>query len=351
MTHDVANRLELPAMVADNRDPKGTAYTVTVDARDGIGTGIGAADRTHTLNLLASPHAGAAEFVRPGHVLPLRAHPDGLLRRRGHTEAAIALCDMAGLAPVGAIAELVGADGEAASRAEAHQLGVDSALPMIDVAELADAFSGWSTFRGQRSPAGGDLGRVHRRGRATLPTRHGTVDAVGYFDCATGDEHVALVSGSLTDDPICVRIHSQCMTSEVLGSRRCDCAEQLDAAIATIAARGGVVIYLSGQEGRGIGLAAKLAAYQLQDHDGLDTVDANLALNVPVDSREYGAALAILADMNITEVRLLTGNPAKVSAVRGGGIIVTGVEPLTVSPTVDNWRYLHAKKARLGHVC
>jgi 3,4-dihydroxy 2-butanone 4-phosphate synthase/GTP cyclohydrolase II len=352
MTAAIANRLELPAMVIDNRDPKGTAYTVTVDARVGVGTGIGAADRTRTLNLLASPDARPGDLTRPGHVLPLRGHEAGLAGRRGHTEAAIALCEMAELTQVGVIAEAVDRHGEPLSRSGAHHLCVDYSLPMVDIAELADAYHGWATFRSGRPDLQTSAStRVNRRDTATMPTRYGDFKAVGYFDCATGDEHVAMIAGSLSGEEALVRIHSQCMTSESLFSRRCDCAEQLEMSIAMVSQRGGVVIYLTGHEGRGIGLTAKLAAYRLQDEHGLDTVDANLAINAPVDSREYGAAVAILQDLGVQRVRLLTGNPAKVAALRDGGIRVAQTEPLAVGQTPANRSYLHTKRSRLGHVC
>lgn len=352
MTPAVADRFELPAMVTDNRDPRGTAYTVTVDARVGVGTGIGAADRTRTLNLLATAAAEPGDFIRPGHVLPLRGHHAGLAGRRGHTEAAIALCEMADLEPVGVIAEAVGVDGEPLSRADAQDLSIDYSLPRIDIAELAEAHSEWSMFRSPHPEA--DVSRntrVRRRDSAQMPTHHGDFEAVGYFDCATGDEHVAMIAGSLSGDEVPVRIHSQCMTSESLLSRRCDCAEQLEMSIAMTAKRGGVVIYLSGHEGRGIGLTAKLAAYRLQDDYGLDTVDANLAINAPVDSRDYGAAVAILQDLGVMRVRLLTGNPAKVEALVDGGIAVAHIEPLSVRQTPSNRSYLASKRSRLGHVC
>lgn len=353
MTNEIANRLELPAMVGDNRDPKGTAYTVTVDARTGVGTGIGAKDRTRTLKLLACRGAAPTDFVRPGHVFPLRAHPAGLTGRRGHTEAAVALCELARLVPVGVIAEAVGSNGEPLTRAAAVALAAEFALPVIDVAELAEAHLGWTRFRpATAGPGAAQSERISRRDSATIATRHGEFRMIGYYDCATGAEHVAIVAevpGSC-EVPY-VRIHSQCMTSESFGSLRCDCAEQLDASLAVIARSGGTVVYLNGQEGRGIGLTAKIAAYRLQDECGLDTVDANLAINAPVDAREYGAAIAILRDLDVTRVRLLTGNPAKIAAARRAQIHVECVEQLAVPHTRANRNYLQAKRSRLGHVC
>jgi 3,4-dihydroxy 2-butanone 4-phosphate synthase / GTP cyclohydrolase II len=345
-----ANELELPSMVRDNCDPRGTAYTVTVDASTGISTGIGAHDRARTLNLLADPTAVSADFIRPGHVLPLRGHPEGLAGRRGHTEAAIALCELAQLVPVGVIAEAVGRDGEPLTRTAAHTLAVDSSLPIIDVAHLAHACADLThpaAWNANQSPGT----RVRRRDQAQIRTRHGDFTAVGYFDCETGDEHVAMVMGKPRGAATTVRIHSQCMTSESLGSLRCDCAEQLEVSMALVAQRGGVVIYLSGHEGRGIGLTSKLAAYRVQDEQGLDTVDANLAIHAPVDAREYGAAVGILKDLAISSVKLLTGNPAKVSALREAGVTVCQVEALAVSQTPANSGYLKTKRDRLGHVC
>jgi 3,4-dihydroxy 2-butanone 4-phosphate synthase / GTP cyclohydrolase II len=344
-----ADLLGLPAMVKDNRDPRGTAYTVTVDASAGITTGIGARDRTRTLNLLAEPGSTASDFIRPGHVLPLRGHPQGLAGRRGHTEAAIALCELAELAPVGVIAEAVDAHGEPLTRVSGHALAIEHSLPIIDVTQLAAAYSAFVTSR--KVSAGAPESRVSRYASATISTRHGDFTAIGYRDSRTRDEHIAMVAGRPTGSDVTVRVHSECLTSESLGSLRCDCAEQLDASLAIIARRGGVLIYLRGHEGRGIGLTSKLAAYRLQDERGLDTVDANLAINAPVDAREYGAAAAILGDLGIPRVRLLTGNPAKVSALTEGGITVADIEPLTGFRTPANSRYLAAKQARLGHVC
>lgn len=351
MTSAVANRLELPPMVLHNRDPRGTAYTVTVDARAGVGTGIGARDRTCTLNLLASREAGPADFVRPGHVLPLRGHPDGLLGRRGHTEAAIALCDMAGLQPVGVIAEVVGSDGEPLAGPDARQLAVEYSLPFLHIDGLAAAYQIWREGEARGAPTT-MRGRVVRRETATISNRYGDFEAIGYYDCATGDEHVALLArGPRSSPETLVRIHSQCMTGESLGSTRCDCAGQLEAALALTAEHGGVVIYLAGQEGRGIGLTAKLAAYRLQQHLGLDTIDANLAIDAPVDAREYGAAAAILDDLGIFHVRLMTGNPAKAQGLIRAGIAVAGSFPLMTDPTPANQHYLETKRTRLGHVC
>jgi 3,4-dihydroxy 2-butanone 4-phosphate synthase/GTP cyclohydrolase II len=322
---------------------------VTVDASAGITTGIGARDRTRTLNLLADPASAASDFIRPGHVLPLRGHPQGLAGRRGHTEAAIALCELAELAPVGVIAEAVDTHGEPLTRVSGHALAVEHSLPIIDVTQLASAYSAFVTSR--KVSAGTAESRVSRYDSATISTRHGDFTAIGYRDCRTGDEHIAMVAGRPTGSDVTVRVHSECLTSESLGSLRCDCAEQLDASLAIIARRGGVLIYLRGHEGRGIGLTSKLAAYRLQDDRGLDTVDANLAINAPVDAREYGAAVEILGDLGIPRVRLLTGNPAKVSALTEGGITVADIEPLTGFRTPANSRYLTAKQARLGHVC
>jgi 3,4-dihydroxy 2-butanone 4-phosphate synthase/GTP cyclohydrolase II len=336
-------------MVKDNRDPGGTAYTVTVDASAGITTGIGARDRTRTLNLLAEPGSTAFDFIRPGHVLPLRGHPQGLAGRRGHTEAALALCELAELAPVGVIAKAVDAHGEPLTRVSGHTLAIEHSLPIIDVTQLAAAHSAFVASR--KAGAAAPETRVSRYDSTPISTRHGDFTAIGYRDCRTGDEHIAMVAGRPTGSDVTVRVHLECVTSESLGSLRCDCAAQLDASLAIIARRGGVLIYLRGREGRGIGLTSKLAAYRRQDERGLDTVDANLAINAPVDAREYDAAVAIVSDLGIPRVRLLTGNPTKVSALSEGGITVTHIEPLTGFRTPANSRYLAAKRARLGHVC
>ena len=333
-----ADALELPLMVADNEDPLRTAYTVTVDAAVGVTTGISAADRATTIRLLAAPDAEPADFIRPGHVVPLRARSGGVLERAGHTEATVDLCRLAGLPPVGVIGELVHDDGGMMRAPEVVEMGRAHDLPVITIADLAE-------YR-----------RVHDRAtavvRTVLPTEHGRFELIGYRDEITGDEHVVLVSplGARPDPqrPPLVRVHSECLTGDTFGSRRCDCGPQLDRSLALVAAEGGAVVYLRGHEGRGVGLLAKLAAYALQD-GGVDTVDAQTHLGLPVDAREYGAAVAILTDLGLSRIVLLTGNPAKVAALEAGGIEVVASHPVRTTVTPENAAYLRAKAQRLGH--
>ncbi|MGL4177411.1 MAG: 3,4-dihydroxy-2-butanone-4-phosphate synthase [Dermatophilaceae bacterium] len=332
---ELADRLELPPMVADNRDPLRTAYTVTVDAAAGVGTGISAADRARTARVLADPASTASDLRRPGHLVPLRARDGGVLVRAGHTEAAVDLCRLAGLAPVGVIAELVDDQGAMLRLPGVLALGAQHDLPVLTIADLA----AWR----QRHD------RMVRVADTVIPTDHGRFRAVALRDTVTGDEHLALVSplGMPGRAPL-VRVHSECLTGDAIGSRRCDCGPQLDRALARVAAEGGMVVYLRGHEGRGVGLAEKLRAYELQD-TGLDTVDAQLALGLPVDARDYAAAAGILVDLGVLRCRLLTNNPAKVVGLREHGIEVVAVERLGVPPSAENARYLRTKRERLSH--
>ncbi|WP_406643187.1 GTP cyclohydrolase II [Amycolatopsis sp. WGS_07] len=341
MTPDRAADLRLPLMAAHNEDPRGTAYTVTVDAKTGVTTGISAADRARTLRQLADPAAAAADFVRPGHVLPLRARPGGVLERPGHTEAAVDLCRFAGVPPVAAIAELVADDGSMLRGPGVADLARRFELPALTIAELIG-------YRRRNPLPVVEQPRVVRTAETALPTRYGHFRAVGYLDLRTGAEHVALLRGEPGDGSI-VRVHSECLTGESLSSTRCDCGPQLDAALARIGREGGVLVYLRGQEGRGIGLAKKLAAYALQDR-GLDTVDANLGLGEPADAREYGAAAAILLDLGVSRAQVLTNNPAKLRDLESGGVSVVRRLPLAVGETPENVRYLAAKRLRMGHL-
>jgi 3,4-dihydroxy 2-butanone 4-phosphate synthase/GTP cyclohydrolase II len=335
VTADVADHLGLPLMVEHNRDPLRTAYTVTVDAAAGVTTGISAADRATTIRLLADPDATPESFVRPGHVIPLRAKDGGVLERPGHTEAAVDLCRLAGLAPVAAIGELVHDDGTMMRLPDVQAMGAVHNLPVITIAELI----AWRRRH--------DL--VDRLAETTLPTAHGEFRAVGFRDRLTGDEHIALVSprGLAGPNPL-VRLHSECLTGDAFGSLRCDCGPQLERSFERVAADGGAIVYLRGHEGRGVGLVSKLQAYALQD-EGLDTVDAQLELDLPVDARDYAAGAAILTSLGLTSVRLLTNNPAKVEALRDNGIHVAAVERLSVAPTHANRRYLRTKRDRMGH--
>jgi 3,4-dihydroxy 2-butanone 4-phosphate synthase/GTP cyclohydrolase II len=335
MPEATADRLRLPLMVADNRDPLRTAYTVTVDAAAGVTTGISAADRTHTVRTLAAADSTPDSLIRPGHVVPLRAREGGVLVRPGHTEAAVDLCRLAGLAPVGAIGELVNDDGTMMRLPEVLATGADHGLPVISIAHLV----AWR----QRHD------RVERLAETVLPTEHGTFAVTGYRDVLTGAEHLALVSPrGLTGRAPLVRLHSECLTGDVLGSQRCDCGPQLERSLQRVAAEGGVVVYLRGHEGRGVGLIAKLQAYALQDQ-GFDTVDAQVELGLPIDDREYAAGAAILTDLGTRTVRLLTNNPMKVNSLREHGIEVAAVEGISIAPVPTNEVYLRTKRDRLGH--
>jgi 3,4-dihydroxy 2-butanone 4-phosphate synthase/GTP cyclohydrolase II len=322
-------------MVSDNQDPRHTAYTVTVDAAHGVSTGISAADRAHTIRLLAQDDSTPSDFNRPGHVVPLRARHGGVLVRGGHTEAAVDLCRLAGLAPVGAIGELVHDDGSMMRLPAVLDLGREHKLPVITIAGLV----AWR----QRND------RVERIAETQLPTTHGVFRMVGYRDLVTGTEHLALISPEgLEGRAPLARLHSECLTGDVFGSQRCDCGQQLERSLERVSAEGGVVVYLRGHEGRGVGLLSKLQAYELQD-DGYDTVDAQTELGLPIDSREYAAGAAILADLGVGAVRLLTNNPMKVNAMRDYGIEVAAVERLRMVPGQHNAGYLRTKRDRMGH--
>jgi 3,4-dihydroxy 2-butanone 4-phosphate synthase/GTP cyclohydrolase II len=344
-----ADALDLPLMVPNSQDPRRTAYTVTVDASNGITTGISAADRATTLRMLADPAAGPRSIIRPGHVLPLRAVPGGVLHRAGHTEAAVDLCRLAGLQPVAGIAELVHDSGEMMRLDDAAALAEAEGLLVLTIADLI----AWRRQNGDVDPAVAPIAerRVHPTSRAQLPTRHGRFVVHGYRDLRTGAAHAALVAEHPTHPqqvPL-VRVHSECLTGDAFGSARCDCGPQLQAALERVAVEGGAVVYLRGHEGRGIGLLSKIDAYALQD-TGRDTVEANLDLGFPADRREYGAAAAILADLQIPRLRLLTNNPAKVTGLTAHGIVVDAAEPLEVGRTPENLGYLRAKAEHMGHL-
>ncbi|MET8778442.1 bifunctional 3,4-dihydroxy-2-butanone-4-phosphate synthase/GTP cyclohydrolase II [Nocardia sp. NPDC004654] len=330
------DRLSLPPMTAVNEDPKGTAYTVSVDAAHGVSTGISAADRARTLRLLADPCTRANDLTRPGHVFPLRAHPSGVLGRPGHTEAAVDLAHLAGLRPAGVIAEIVRDDGAMARLPELREFARAHGLPIISIADLIEY-----RRRAERT--------VTRVVQTRMPTKYGEFRLVGYRDELTGTESLAMVFGEPGRDAVLARLHSECLTGDALGSLRCDCGDQLDAALRAVAAEGsGVVVYLRGQEGRGIGLLNKLRAYELQDR-GADTVEANVALGLPVDARRYAAGAEVLADLGIRSVRLLSNNPAKAAGLEEHGIAVIRRLPLQSAPTEHNIRYLRAKRDRMDH--
>ena len=331
------DRLKLPPMTYVNEDRKRTAYSVSVDARDGITTGISAADRARTIRVLVDSATEPYELTRPGHVFPLRAVEGGVLRRAGHTEAAVDLARLAGLNPAGVIAEIVNDDGTMARLPQLRVFADEHGLALVSIADLIAYRKRTETL-------------VERVAEARLPTRYGEFRAVGYRSTVDAAEHVALVRGDLgTGTNVLVRLHSECLTGDVLGSLRCDCGPQLDAALRTVAEAGrGVVVYLRGHEGRGIGLLHKLAAYRLQD-GGRDTVDANLDLGMPVDARDFTVGAQVLDDLGVTSVRLLTNNPAKRLGVEEQGLTVVEQVPLAVHPTPENIGYLRTKRDRLGH--
>lgn len=330
--------LGIPPMVTRNTDPKGTAFHVSVDARDMTTTGISATDRANTIRALADPTSRPEDFTQPGHVFPLSAREGGTLTRAGHTEAAVDLCEMAGLTGTAVICEIASADGEMARLPNLTRFATEHGLPLVTITDLI-------AHRRQREKL------VRRVAQAKLPVQGLPFRAVGYCETVGEREHLALVLGDVRqiDAPL-VRVHSECLTGDVLGSERCDCGSQLRAAIGMIAAEGaGVVVYLRGHEGRGIGLLEKLRAYELQER-GLDTVDANLALGYPEDRRDYGIGMQILADLGISEMRLITNNPAKRAGLEGYGLTIRERIPLTGMATPDNLRYLRAKRDRMGHV-
>lgn len=331
------DRLDLPPMTAVNQDRKGTAYAVSVDARDGIDTGISAADRAHTIRVLADSATEPFDLTRPGHVFPLRAVAGGVLRRAGHTEAAVDLARLAGTTRAGAIAELVNDDGTMMRAPQCREFADEHGLRMISIADLI------AYIRRTES-------QIERAATTVLPTEFGEFQAIGYRSLIDGAEHLALVRGDLTGpEPVLVRVHSECLTGDVFGSLRCDCGPQLHEALRMVAAQGrGVVLYLRGHEGRGIGLIHKLQAYGLQD-SGRDTVDANLDLGLPADAREYGTGAQILADLGVQDMRLITNNPAKRAGLEGYGLRIVDRVPIEVGINDYNLGYLRTKWERMGH--
>ncbi|GAA2247630.1 bifunctional 3,4-dihydroxy-2-butanone-4-phosphate synthase/GTP cyclohydrolase II [Rarobacter faecitabidus] len=345
-----ADRLALPLMVPNSQDPRRTAYTVTVDAAQGVTTGISAADRHRTLQVLADARSTSTDLIRPGHVLPLRAAAGGVLHRPGHTEAAVDLCRLAGVGEVAGIAELVRDDGTMMRLTQAEEFAAAEGLVLITIADLI-------AWRRAHDPIDRAIDsdpqteRVHRDAVADLPTSHGMFTMHGYRDLRTGAGHVALVPkepAQVADVPL-VRLHSECLTGDAFGSLRCDCGPQLHSAMDRVTAEGGAVVYLRGHEGRGIGLLAKVRAYALQDR-GRDTVQANLEQGLPADRREFGGAAAILLDLGLTRIRLLTNNPAKADGLRAHGIDVTQIVPIEVGRNAFNAKYLETKRAQMGHL-
>jgi 3,4-dihydroxy 2-butanone 4-phosphate synthase/GTP cyclohydrolase II len=338
MTGADLDRLGLPPMTAVNEDRKGTAYAVSVDARDVESTGISATDRARTIKVLSDSATEPWELTRPGHVMPLRAVPGGVLRRAGHTEAAVDLARMAGLSPSGALCELVNDDGTMMRAPQCRAFADEHGLVMISIADLI-------RFRRRTESL------VERVAKTRLPTEFGDFTAYGYRSDSDDSEHIALVAGEIGDgEDLLVRVHSECLTGDVFGSYRCDCGPQLHASLRRVAAEGrGVVLYVKGHEGRGIGLLHKLRAYTLQD-DGRDTVDANLELGLPADARDYGVGAQILADIGVHSMRLLTNNPAKRAGLEGYGLTIIERVPLEIHPNEHNAVYLQTKVDRMGHI-
>ncbi|MCX4733377.1 bifunctional 3,4-dihydroxy-2-butanone-4-phosphate synthase/GTP cyclohydrolase II [Streptomyces sp. NBC_01363] len=332
-------RLELPQMVDHNTESMRTAFTVSVDASaaHGVTTGISAADRATTLRLLAGGEAGPGDFVRPGHIFPLRARSGGVLVRNGHTEAAVDLARLAGLRPAGAIVEIAGEDGVMLRLPQLVPFARKHGLTIISIEDLI-------AYRRSSEPT------VRREAEVRLPTGFGAFTAYGYRSTTDGVEHVALVHGDLGDgDDVLVRVHSECLTGDIFQSQRCDCGPQLHASMRRITEEGrGVVVYLRGHEGRGIGLLSKLRAYELQER-GIDTLDANLELGLPADARDYAAGAQILKDLGVHSLRLMTNNPDKTAAILRHGLAVTGREPMPVQAGEHNLRYLRTKRDRMGH--
>jgi len=331
------DRLDLPPMTVVNEDRKGTAYAVSVDARNGISTGISAADRSHTIKVMSDSATEPRDLTRPGHVFPLRAMPGGTLRRPGHTEAAVDLARLAGLTPAGVICEVVHDDGSMMRSPALREFANEHGLAMISIADLI-------AYR-RRTES-----QVQRVAAAELPTEVGQFTAVGYRSIFDNIDHIALVMGEIGDgEDILVRVHSECLTGDVLGSMRCDCGPQLHAAMRIVAQAGrGVVLYMRGHEGRGIGLLHKLQAYALQD-EGANTVEANLALGLPADARDYGTGAQILSDLGIRSMRLLTNNPTKRVGLDGYGLAITAQVPIEIEPNDYNIGYLRTKRDEMGH--
>ena len=339
VTRERARELDLPLMVANNTESMRTAFTVSVDFRHGTTTGISAHDRARTIQALVDPATRAGDLLRPGHIFPLEARQGGVLKRAGHTEAAIDLARMAGLYPAGVLCELVNeAKDDMARLPELEAFAEEHDLLLISIADLV-------RYRRQTEKL------VRRVGEARIPTQWGDFTCYAYESTLDGTEHLAFVRGAVQgQDNVLVRVHSECLTGDVFGSLRCDCGPQLQAAMSQVAEEGlGVVLYYRGHEGRGIGIGHKLQAYRLQEQ-GHDTVDANLKLGLPIDSREYGIVAQILVDLGITTMRMLTNNPAKKGGLAGFGITITERVPLQIAPNPENIAYLRTKRERMGHL-
>src|SRR5687767_51160 len=336
LTEERCDELGLRQMTDQNETPFGTAFTVTVEAREGVTTGISAQDRAHTIQVAVDPSSGPRDLVQPGHVFPLRARRGGVLQRSGQTEAAVDLARLAGLIPAGVVCEIMKDDGSMARVPDLVEYCAAHELKMITVADLIE-------YRRRHEKL------VERVTSVRLPTVHGEFTSVAFRETLTGKHHVALVKGEVDGEPnVLVRVHSECLTGDVFHSLRCDCGEQLEHALRRIGAEErGVLLYMA-QEGRGIGLLNKLKAYELQEH-GLDTVEANVALGLPVDARDYGIGNQILADLGLSTIRILTNNPKKMTGIEGFGLEVVEQVPIEIAPNSVNRGYLDAKRDKLGH--
>ena len=338
MEGDRLDQLRLPLMVADNTESQRTAFTVSVDARNNTTTGISAADRCTTIHAMLDESTRPEDLARPGHIFPLRYREGGVLKRAGHTEAAVDLARMAGFRPAGVLAEVVNDDGTMARMPELTKFAEEHGLLIISIADLI-------RYRRHREKL------VRRVSEARIPTKHGDFTAYVFESIIDGTEHMAFVYGDVAGhDDILVRVHSECLTGDVFGSMRCDCGLQLDLAMETIAKEGGgVVVYLRGHEGRGIGLGHKIRAYTLQDQ-GRDTVEANVELGFPPDSREYGIGSQMLVDLGVSTMRIMTNNPSKYGGLEGYGLEIVERVPLHVLPNEENIRYLRTKQEKMGHL-
>lgn len=338
LTGERCDELRLPLMVDHNTESHRTAFTVSVDLLEGTTTGISAADRAATLRALADPQVGHAAFARPGHIFPLRAREGGVLKRAGHTEAAVDLARLAGLQPAGIICEIQNDDGTMSRLPDLQKFCAEHDLLLSSIADLVN-------YRRHHERL------VEHIGSANVPTEWGSFTTHAYRSTIDGIEHLAFVKGDVSGDaPVLTRVHSECLTGDVFGSRRCDCGPQLEAAMAMIEREGrGVVVYLRGHEGRGIGIGHKIRAYSLQE-EGYDTVDANTKLGLPVDSREYGIGAQILADLGARKLRLMTNNPAKYGGIAGYGLEIVERVPLATAETPENAAYLRTKRERMGHL-
>lgn len=337
LTRARVSELRLPLMPQRNSSRHQTAFTVSIEAREGVTTGISAADRARTIQVAIDPASGPRDVVQPGHVFPLRARPGGVLQRAGQTEAAVDLARLAGLTSAGVVCEVMNDDGTMARVPDLVAFCERHGLKLVTVADLIE-------YRRATEKL------VERAASVRLPTDYGVFQAVAYQETLTGKHHVALVKGNVEGaENVLVRVHSECLTGDVFHSQRCDCGEQLERALARIEAEGcGVLLYLA-QEGRGIGLLNKLRAYELQE-EGRDTVEANLELGFAADAREYGIGSQILADLGLSTIRVLTNNPKKISGISGFGLTVVSQEPIVVEPKPENERYLETKRDKLGHL-